>query len=265
MPGEPAGKTQSSRINIYGFELSDEEIDAGAHRGLVGGMWDEIGPLQLDYLRSQGLRPTDRLLDIGCGSLRGGIHLARYLETGNYYGFDSNESLIKAAVVKEIPEAGIGDRLPAANLKVSARFDCDFGVRFDVALAVSVFTHLPLNHVQLCLFRLAQVMTPGGRFYATFFAPPAGTPFDRPVRQPVVTSYPERDTFHYRPADLAWAAASVADWDFRLIGDWGHPRGQQMALFTRHSSPRPSVLARAALAQARPLARAVRRRVRARR
>ena len=44
-------------INAYSRELSDEEIAAGAHRELVGGLWDEIGPLQFYFLRSEGLRP----------------------------------------------------------------------------------------------------------------------------------------------------------------------------------------------------------------
>jgi hypothetical protein len=52
----------------------------------VGGMWEEIGKLQLDFLVNQGLRPTHKFLDIGCGTLRGGRHFIRYLDAGNYAG-----------------------------------------------------------------------------------------------------------------------------------------------------------------------------------
>ncbi len=38
----------------------------------VGGLWDEIGQLQFDFLRAKGLLPRHKLLDFGCGSLRGG-------------------------------------------------------------------------------------------------------------------------------------------------------------------------------------------------
>ena len=50
-------------VNPYGVELTDEEIRAGRHREFVGGLWSELGKLQLDFLRAQGLRPDHRLLD----------------------------------------------------------------------------------------------------------------------------------------------------------------------------------------------------------
>jgi hypothetical protein len=32
-----------------------------------------------------------------------------------------------------------------------------------------VFTHLPLNSIERCLLNMAEVLKPGGRFYATYF------------------------------------------------------------------------------------------------
>jgi SAM-dependent methyltransferase len=223
------------KINRYGRQLTDEQIAAGRHREVVGGAWDEIGRLQLDYLVDSGLAPSANLLDVGCGALRGGVHLAGYLEPGHYYGIDVNESLLRAALVKELPEAGLADRVPPENLRVTARFECDFGVAFDTALAVSVFTHLPLNHIRLCLFQVAAVMAPGGRFLATYFPADESAPFDKPVRQKATRTFPEHDPYHYLPSDLAWAATSVAPWDVRPIGDWGHPRGQHMIEFVRRA------------------------------
>lgn len=219
-------------INRYGFTLTDEQIAAGVHRGKVGRGWDETGKLQEQFLLAQGLEPTSRLLDVGCGALRAGVLLARYLEPGHYYGIDVNESLIRAALIHELPLAGLVDRVPAENLKVTDRFDCDFGVPFEFAIAQSVFTHLPLNHIRLCLFRLAQAMAPGGRFFATFFEAPDDAPYDSKVAQKVRHTWPERDPYHYRRDDLRWAAESVAGWNVRYIGDWGHRRGQQMMEFT---------------------------------
>ncbi len=67
-------------INNYHRELSIKEIEEKAHRGLVGGLWDELGKLQLDFLTESGLKPSHKLLDIGCGCLRGGVHYVKYLE-----------------------------------------------------------------------------------------------------------------------------------------------------------------------------------------
>jgi hypothetical protein len=44
-------------INAYGRQLTPEEIESNVHRAFVGGMWEEIGRLQFDFLRGQGLKP----------------------------------------------------------------------------------------------------------------------------------------------------------------------------------------------------------------
>lgn len=221
----------SRPLNKYESPIAEQRVAEGEHRRVIGGRWEKIGRLQFDFLVEQGLRPDSHLLDVGCGALRGGVHFARYLEPGHYFGIDSNRSVLEAAIERELTEHGLQDRLPTENLRVTSRFDCDFGVPFDFALAQSVFTHLPLNHLQLCMFRLAGAMRPGGRFFVTFFEPEPGAPFDRKAKQVKVVTRPERDPFHYRPSDLRWAAQSVAGWDFRYIGDWGHPRGQRIAEF----------------------------------
>ena len=219
-------------INSYWKRLSRRELRRGRHREEVGGAWDEIGPLQCEYLVQQGLQPQHRLIDVGCGAMRGGIHFARYLDPGNYYGIDVNDTLIDAALRLEVPAAGLADRVPAGNLKVTDDFNSDFGVAFDYALAQSVFTHLPLNHIRLCLTQLAKVMAPGGRFFVTFFEVPDDHPYDADCRQVAVTTHSTRDPFHYPVAHLRWAAAE-SEWDFHHIGDWGHPRGQRMVEYRR--------------------------------
>lgn len=234
----------ASRVNKYGFELSDEQIGAGKHRAAVGGRWRQLGQLQFDFLRAHGLAASSYLLDVGCGSMRGGVYFARYLDPGHYYGVDVNDSLIRAARSREIPEAGLADRVPETNLRVTDRFDVDFGVRFDFALAVSLFTHLPLNHIRLCLYQVSKVMQPGGRFYATFFEAPQGMPLDESMRHPKVkaSTRSERDPFHYRRSDLEWAARSAGPWNPRYLGEWGHPKGQQMIELQLARPPRARTL-----------------------
>src|SRR3954468_23923578 len=90
------------RVNTYNSSLSDEDIAQGKHRRHVGGAWEEIGRLQFDYLVSQGLRPHHRLLDVGCGAMRGGVHFAAYLDPGHYFGIDVNDRLLEAARRVEI-------------------------------------------------------------------------------------------------------------------------------------------------------------------
>lgn len=50
----------------------------------IGGNWEEMGQMQLDFLVARGLAPHHRLLDLGCGTLRAGRHFIRLLEAGNF-------------------------------------------------------------------------------------------------------------------------------------------------------------------------------------
>ena len=191
-------------------------------------MWEEIGKLQLDFLVAQGLNPGDRLLDVGCGSFRAGVHLVDYLEPGNYYGIDSNQSVMESGYDRELT-SNQQLRLPVANLRATDRFDVDFGVQFDMAIAQSLFTHISLNQIRLCLYRLAMVTRPGGRLFATFYVAPPDYPLDGKRRGRV---HSDRNVYWNYRGDLRWAAR-FSPWEFRFLGKWGHPRGQRMAQFTR--------------------------------
>src|SRR6266545_606207 len=92
-----ACKAMCATINRYYDKTAVEaDVRAGKHRECVGGLWDEIGRLQLDFLISRGLREHHRVLDIGCGSLRAGVKLVKHLRAGHYAGSDLNESLLTA-------------------------------------------------------------------------------------------------------------------------------------------------------------------------
>lgn len=41
-----------------------------------------------------GVRPDHTVVDYGCGTLRIGVHLIRYLEPGRYWGFDIHEGIL---------------------------------------------------------------------------------------------------------------------------------------------------------------------------
>lgn len=222
----------------YAKPFTPEQLREGEHRRRAGRLWRRIGKLQLEFLVTQGLEPGSRLLDLGCGPLRGGVRFIKYLEEGNYYGIDINESLLDVGYDIEL-SVELRTKLPRDHLRVTDRFDCDFGVRFDFALAHSLFTHIPLNDIRLCLHRVAAQMNVGGRFFATFFEAEPGFPVDGLLDEGVEgkrPKYGERNPFWYWPSDLEWAA-SFSPWRFRYIGDWNHPRNQKMVEFVRTSTP----------------------------
>lgn len=220
-----------ARHEVAPKSLTEQQIADGRHRHLVGAQWEKMGRKQLDFLIEQGLRPEHRLLDVACGSLRAGRHLVDYLEPGNYYGIDHSADLIAAGYEHELDDAQ-RHRLPRENLAVNGSFRvADLGRTFDMGLANSLFSHLNLSHVRLCMARVAEALVPGGRFFATFYEMEEDAAVDasgggggklRSYRNPY---------WHYR-SDMEWAA-SRASVDFSYIGDWGHPRGQRMFCLTK--------------------------------
>jgi len=168
-------------VNPYLRPLTGDQIAAGQHRQAVGGMWDEIGRLQFNFLVARGLRPEHRFVDVGCGALRGGIHFVAYLAPGHYHGLDINQSLIDAGRL-ELSKARLDHR--HAKLLVNDRFDLSpFGTKFDYGLALSVFTHIPFDSIVRCLSRVRDVLAPQGRFFATFFQSPRSAYLDPLVHE----------------------------------------------------------------------------------
>ena len=216
-------------FNSYWKQLTRKEIAAGKHREFIGGLWEDLGQLQFEFMKSAGLLPEHKLLDVGCGALRGGVHFIRYLDAGHYYGVDMNASLIEAGK-QELHMAGLENRSP--HLLVNDKFQASiFGTEFEFALALSLFTHLYTNHIIRCLVETRQVLQAGGRFYATFFEAPTGAHLEPITHQPgdIITNY-DSDPFHYSLDEIR-AMAEIARMNVEYIGDWGHPRNQKMLCF----------------------------------
>lgn len=204
-------------------------------RRKVGGAWDEIGKLQFDYLVSEGLKPDNNFIDVGCGVLRGGLHFVRYLDPSRYHGIDASPDMIRGAGA-ELEEAGLTSR--DAHLRQTEYFDLDFGTQFDYGLALSVFTHIDLNMIYRCLANIAATFREGGQFYATYFLGPDGPDRFSPIVHPsapghiTIKTYAAANPYHYSVADFEYLCDKLP---LRVdnIGDWAHPRGQHMLRFTR--------------------------------
>lgn len=194
---------------------------ADDHEQAVGGRWDEIGHLQLDFLLAAGLGRGDRLLDIGCGTLRAGRLLIQYLNMGRYTGYElSGKALAYSREL--IISAGLGVKRPRLVLNPvgDLRFEPLAGESYDVLLAQSVFTHLPQETVEECIAHVGKLMAPGASFYFTFVEA------DEHVRRTVKDFSQPRSFFE----------ALAVRYGFELEDHsalYPHPRGMQM-LCLRH-------------------------------
>lgn len=191
------------------------------HREYVGGQWEEKGRLQFQMMVVQGLRPEHYLCDVGCGSLRGGVHFIRYLEPGHYLGIEKKPLLIQAGVEQELGSELFQAKRP--QLVISGRFEFErFSVRPDYALAQSLFTHLPPPLIHMCLSKLRGFIKSDGVLLATF------NEAQRPVRNPRVPH--DRYTFKYTSAEME-QFGRAAGWIPEYLGEWGHPRDQKLVRY----------------------------------
>jgi hypothetical protein len=152
--------------------------------GYVGGLWEEAGAAQFEFLCSQGLKPHHYLLDIACGSLRGGTKFIPFLDAGHYMGVDQEEMLIQLGVEKELGPKLYTEKKPQLLVSDSFEFDkLDHSPHY--ALAISLFTHLPESMILDCLIKLRRTIRNDGIFFASY------SETDRPRRNPV-KAHPHR-------------------------------------------------------------------------
>ncbi|MGN2243887.1 methyltransferase [Frateuria sp. GZRR33] len=119
---------------------------------------------QVDFLRNQGLQPNHFLVDIGCGSLRGGIPLIDYLQPGHYTGIDVRESVLDEAR-RELVREKLAHKRP--NLIQAPNLGAvNPGTPVDVFWAFSVLFHLSDAILADCISMVARHLEPEGVFYA---------------------------------------------------------------------------------------------------
>ena len=144
---------------------------ARSRDGAVGSQthesWLKLGQMQFDYLIGHGLKPGDRMLEIGCGNLRAGHLFIDYLDAGNYFGIDISPDILLAAT-DTVEGYGLQAKLP--HLTVVRDMSLGFlpDGHFTVVHAHSVFSHSPIEVIDECLRTVRRVMAPGGFFDFTF-------------------------------------------------------------------------------------------------
>ncbi len=114
-----------------------------------------------------GVKPGDRVLDVGCGT--GSLTLAakrRVGATGQVHGFDAAPEMIEVSKRKSAQagadvdfQVGVIERIP---------FPDNY---FDIVLSSLMLHHLPDDLKRTAFVEIHRVLKPGGRFFAVDFNP----------------------------------------------------------------------------------------------
>jgi len=180
----------------------------------VGGKWRKLGKMQYLFLTSRGLVPYYSVLDIGCGTLRGGLHFIKRLDPWRYVGIDiSSEAILHGK--KLVEDFKLSYKFPKLIVNKDLKFRKFYGTKFDYILAHSVFTHLPSDCILECLENIGKIMHRESLFYFTFF-------YADEEKQAEAYKFRYPTTFFERLGE---------EHGFRVVdvsSEYSHPRGQKM-------------------------------------
>ncbi|XP_076898921.1 uncharacterized protein LOC143552642 [Bidens hawaiensis] len=118
---------------------------------------------------SSQITPESRVLEIGCGTLRVGLHFINYLTPEHFHCLERDELSLMAAFRYELPSHGLLQKRP---LIVKGE-DMDFerfgsGFEYDLIYASAVFLHMPDKLVWVGLERLVGRLKPvNGRIFVS--------------------------------------------------------------------------------------------------
>jgi len=129
-------------------------------------IFERIGRISLISLLKNGLYPESKLLDVGCGSLRGGYWVINFLNPNCYYGIEPNPKRLnkgKSILGIEILE----EKKPQFDSNEDFNFNC-FNQKFDFVFAASIWSHSSKKQIIQMLDSFVKAKAEHGVFLTSY-------------------------------------------------------------------------------------------------
>ena len=149
-------------IQKKGEEIFEKNFPGGPIK-----TFGKVGRLQLMSLLRIGLLPSSKLLDIGCGALRGGYWIIHFLNKGNYYGIEPNKEMLQLGLDTLLGEKERALKEPSFDHNYDFDFSI-FGQKFDFFVARSIWTHTSKKQMTDMLDGFVQNGNPGASFLTSY-------------------------------------------------------------------------------------------------
>ena len=129
--------------------------------------FEKGGREQLVYLLTAGLNPDSKVVDLGCGVLRGGYWLIHFLDPGCYWGIEPHTERLEMGIHIILEPEILEAKRP--HFHTNPHFDTSvFGEKFDFFLAYSVWTHASKLQIQAMLDSFIRDSKDGGVFLTSY-------------------------------------------------------------------------------------------------
>jgi SAM-dependent methyltransferase len=156
--------------DIVTIQAKAETAAAGRFLGVPTENFESAGREQLIYLLRAGLTPAAKVIDVGCGVLRGGYWLVHFLDPGCYCGIEPNKERLQIGI-DHVLEPDIL-KLKQPRFDTNPHFDTSvFGEKFDFFVAYSVWTHASKPRIATMLDSFLRDSKETGIFLATYLPP----------------------------------------------------------------------------------------------
>jgi hypothetical protein len=150
------------------MDRAKQIADQGIFTGGTMSRFEIAGRTLFITLLGEGLIPGSKVLDIGCGCLRGGYWLIHFLDKSCYFGIEPNQKMVNAGVKYLFEPGVIEQKKPVFDHNTDFNFEI-FKEKFDFFAALSIWTHASKPQIQSMLDGFAGTATDNGVFITSYY------------------------------------------------------------------------------------------------
>ena len=167
--GHPLGAFRDYYVQQAERRIEDGEVHVSlGARSAATADHQETGRRLFERLLRAGLRPGDRLVDYGCGSLRVGRYLIEHLGEGAYLGMDLTERFYREGLATLDADL-VARKRPRFELITDGSVARHSAAPPDVLVSIGVLIHVPRPELDEYLERVAGLIGPSTRGFVSFF------------------------------------------------------------------------------------------------
>lgn len=155
-------------MTILDLEFAADAIQyEGVFLGGPRNSFSRLGRNQLIVALDAGLTSDCKVLDVGCGCLRGGWWLINYLSTSCYFGIEPNKKMLDSGL-QNLPNQDIlAAKMPVFSHNDDFNFGV-FGIPFDYIIARSIWSHASPKQIEIMLKNFIENTTDEGCFLTSY-------------------------------------------------------------------------------------------------